>query len=156
MERNEPLIYIVDDDAAVCDSLTLLLKSVKLKAQAYRSAAEFLEHYDPEQHACLVADIRMPGMSGLELQAVLDQNQIVFNRSSIGRKMAVLLDRPGRKAGQFAGRSVYMQPVHVDAPARYFGRIAELEITDAHANSLSARLAGEEGGNGSHMERAFA
>lgn len=71
MERNEPLIYIVDDDAAVCDSLTLLLKSVKLKAQAYRSAAEFLEHYDPEQHACLVADIRMPGMSGLELQAVL-------------------------------------------------------------------------------------
>ncbi len=91
-----------------------------------------------------------------ELQAVLDQNQIVFNRSSIGRKMAVLLDRPGRKAGQFAGRSVYMQPVHVDAPAHYFGRIAELEITDAHANSLSARLAGEEGGNGSHMERAFA
>lgn len=71
MERNEPLIYIVDDDAAVCDSLTRLLKSVKLRAQAYRSAAEFLEHYDPEQHACLVADIRMPGMSGLELQAVL-------------------------------------------------------------------------------------
>ena len=71
MDRNEPLIYVVDDDAAVCDSLTLLLKSVKLRAQAYRSAAEFLEHYDPGQHACLVADIRMPGMSGLELQAVL-------------------------------------------------------------------------------------
>ena len=71
MDRSEPLIYVVDDDAAVCDSLTLLLKSVKLRAQAYRSAAEFLEHYDPRQHACLVADIRMPGMSGLELQAAL-------------------------------------------------------------------------------------
>ena len=71
MDRSEPLIYVVDDDAAVCDSLTLLLKSVKLKAQAYRSAAEFLEHYDPRQHACLVADIRLPGMSGLELQAAL-------------------------------------------------------------------------------------
>ena len=65
------LIYVVDDDAAVCDSLTLLLKSVKLRALAYRSAAEFLEHYDPRQHACLVADIRMPGMIGLELQAAL-------------------------------------------------------------------------------------
>jgi len=71
MDRSEPLIYVVDDDAAVCDSLTLLLKSVSLKTQAYRSASEFLEHYDPRQHACLVADIRMPGMSGLELQAVL-------------------------------------------------------------------------------------
>ncbi len=71
MDRSEPLIYVVDDDAAVCDSLTLLLKSVKLRAQAFRSAAEFLEHYDPGQHACLVADIRMPGMSGLELQAAL-------------------------------------------------------------------------------------
>ena len=71
MDRSEPLIYVVDDDAAVCDSLTLLLTSVKLRAQAYRSAAEFLEHYDPGQHACLVADIRMPGMSGLELQAAL-------------------------------------------------------------------------------------
>ena len=73
MDRNEPLVYIVDDDAAVRDSLTLLLKSVQLKAQSYRSAAEFLERYDPGQHACLVADIRMPGMSGLELQSVLNR-----------------------------------------------------------------------------------
>ena len=73
MDRDEPLVYVVDDDAAVRDSLTLLLKSVRLRARAFHSAAEFLERYDPEQHACLVADIRMPGMSGLELQTVLNR-----------------------------------------------------------------------------------
>lgn len=73
MDRNEPLVYIVDDDAAVRDSLTLLLKAVRLRTQACRSAAEFLERYEPRQHACLIADIRMPGMSGLELQSVLNR-----------------------------------------------------------------------------------
>ena len=68
MDRDEPLVYVVDDDEAVRDSLTLLLKAVSLTGQAFSSAAEFLSSYDPEQHGCLVADIRMPGMSGLDLQ----------------------------------------------------------------------------------------
>jgi len=68
MGRDEPLVYVVDDDAAVRDSLTLLLRAVGLTGQAFSSAAEFLQNYDPEQHGCLVADIRMPGMSGLDLQ----------------------------------------------------------------------------------------
>ncbi len=73
MSRDEPLVYVVDDDAAVRDSLTLLLKAVGLTGQAFSSAAEFLDNYDPEQHGCLVADIRMPGMSGLDLQDELNQ-----------------------------------------------------------------------------------
>jgi len=73
MGRDEPLIYVVDDDAAVRDSLTLLLRAVGLTGQAYSSAAEFLQNYDPEQHGCLVADIRMPGMSGLDLQDELNR-----------------------------------------------------------------------------------
>ena len=73
MDRNEPLIYVVDDDEAVRDSLTLLLKAVGLTGKAFDSATGFLENYDPEQHGCLVADIRMPGMSGLDLQAELNE-----------------------------------------------------------------------------------
>ncbi len=73
MGRDEPLVYIVDDDEAVRDSLTLLLKAVGLTGQTFSSAAEFLNHYDLEQHGCLVADIRMPGMSGLDLQDELNR-----------------------------------------------------------------------------------
>jgi FixJ family two-component response regulator len=73
MDRDEPLIYVVDDDEAVRDSLTLLLKAVGLTGQAYSSATEFLHNHDPEQHGCLVADIRMPGMSGLDLQDELNR-----------------------------------------------------------------------------------
>jgi FixJ family two-component response regulator len=73
MDRDEPLVYIVDDDEAVRDSLRLLLKSEGLVGQSHGSAAEFLDKYDPEQHGCLITDIRMPGMNGLELQDELNQ-----------------------------------------------------------------------------------
>ncbi len=73
MGRDEPLVYVVDDDEAVRDSLSLLLKAVGLTGQTFSSAAEFLNDYDPEQHGCLVADIRMPGMSGLDLQDELNR-----------------------------------------------------------------------------------
>ncbi len=62
---------MVDDDAAVLESLGLLLRSVGLSAQTYDSASGFLEAFDPEVPGCLVLDVRMPGMSGLELQARL-------------------------------------------------------------------------------------
>jgi two-component system, LuxR family, response regulator FixJ len=65
------LVYVVDDDDAVRDSLKLLLKSVDLPSRSFASAGEFLESYDADVPSCLVADIRMPGMSGLELQEEL-------------------------------------------------------------------------------------
>jgi FixJ family two-component response regulator len=70
---DEPLVYLVDDDEAVRDALGLLLLSVGLRSELYASALDFLEAYDPERHACLVADIRMPGLSGLELQQRLNE-----------------------------------------------------------------------------------
>jgi FixJ family two-component response regulator len=62
------LVYLVDDDEAVRDSLGMLLRSIGLDCDLYASALDFLEQYDTDRHACLVADIRMPGLSGLELQ----------------------------------------------------------------------------------------
>ena len=66
------IVYIVDDDEAVRNSLRLLVKSVGLTATALASAQEFLASYDPLQPGCLVLDVRMPGMSGLELQQRLN------------------------------------------------------------------------------------
>lgn len=68
-----PLVYLVDDDEAVRDSLGLLLESVGLEHEVFASALAFLDAYDPERHCCLVADIRMPGMSGLDLQQRLNE-----------------------------------------------------------------------------------
>lgn len=72
MKERTPVVYIVDDDEAVRNSLRLLLKSVGLPAAALASAQEFLATYNPEQPGCLVLDVRMPGMSGLELQQQLN------------------------------------------------------------------------------------
>jgi len=67
----EPQVYVVDDDQAVRDSLGLLLKSMGTKARLFESAQAFLDGFDPGLRGCLVLDIRMPGMSGMELQQKL-------------------------------------------------------------------------------------
>lgn len=72
MKERAPTVYIVDDDDAVRNSLRLLLKSVGLAAVALPTAQEFLSSYDPQQPGCLILDVRMPGMSGLELQQQLN------------------------------------------------------------------------------------
>lgn len=61
-------VFIVDDDVAVRQSLSLLIRSMSLAVEAFESAQDFLERGDCTRPGCLVLDIRMPGMSGLELQ----------------------------------------------------------------------------------------
>ncbi len=72
-----PTVFVVDDDVAVCTSLRLLLRSVGLPAVTCSSAAEFLAQFDPDCPGCIVLDIRMPGMSGIELQQVLNERHSV-------------------------------------------------------------------------------
>jgi FixJ family two-component response regulator len=67
----ESVVFVVDDDRAMRDSLRWLLDSVGLPVRTYATAAEFLADHDPAQPGCLVLDVRMPGMSGLDLQAEL-------------------------------------------------------------------------------------
>ncbi|ARP86978.1 response regulator transcription factor [Bordetella genomosp. 9] len=64
-------VYIVDDDEAVRDSLRWLLEANGYRVRAYSSAESFLEDYDPNLVGVLIADVRMPGMTGLELQEQL-------------------------------------------------------------------------------------
>lgn len=68
----EPTVFVVDDDADVLEAVAFLLQGVGLEVETYVSAKEFLEGYDPLKPGCLVLDVRMPGMSGLELQERLE------------------------------------------------------------------------------------
>ena len=70
--KSQPTVFVVDDDEAVRGSLMLLLKSLGLPVVTFASAPGFLAAYRPEQAGCLILDIRMPGMSGLELQHQLN------------------------------------------------------------------------------------
>ncbi len=72
----EPTVFVVDDDQAVRRFLCGLIASVDLRVEAYASAREFLDAYEPGQPGCLLLDIRMPGMSGLELQKELAERAI--------------------------------------------------------------------------------
>ena len=72
----EPMVFVVDDDEAVRHFLRGLIASVDLRVQTYASAQEFLNAYQHESPGCLVLDIRMPGMSGLELQQELNARGI--------------------------------------------------------------------------------
>ena len=71
----EKLVAIVDDDESVRIALAGLMKAVGLPAKTYASATEFLDSGEQHHTACLIADIRMPGMSGLELQAKLNADR---------------------------------------------------------------------------------
>ncbi len=69
--NSDATVFVVDDDDAMRDSLSYLLQSVGLAVEAFPSAEHFLAAYDPARPGCLVLDVRMPGMSGLELQQIL-------------------------------------------------------------------------------------
>ncbi len=71
-----PIIYIVDDNDDVRETLELLFESVDLNAESFGSAGEFLDAYSMGQSGCLIADVRMPEMSGLELQEEMVKRSI--------------------------------------------------------------------------------
>ncbi len=77
MSEDEPhsdqgaTVFVVDDDSEFRESIQLLLESVKLPFESFSSAQEFLEAYTPDRPGCLLTDVRMPGMSGTELQKAL-------------------------------------------------------------------------------------
>lgn len=70
-DDNQATVFIVDDDQAIRHAMELLMRSVGLRYEIFHSGDDFLEHYSPDRPGCLVLDIRMPGMGGLELQQKL-------------------------------------------------------------------------------------
>jgi two-component system response regulator FixJ len=74
--KSEALVYLVDDEFAVRDSLTLLIESTGQAVRGFAAAEDFLNNYDPEQPGCLLLDVRLPSMNGLDLQSELLSREI--------------------------------------------------------------------------------
>jgi FixJ family two-component response regulator len=71
LKQSTPVVFVVDDDTAVRESLDSLIRSIGLHVESFSSAQEFLRQKIPEAPACLVLDVRLPGLSGLDLQREL-------------------------------------------------------------------------------------
>ena len=71
MHENNPVVYVVDDDPSIRDALDSLIRSVGFRAQTFASAQDFLKSARPDAPGCLVLDVRLPGLSGLDLQREL-------------------------------------------------------------------------------------
>jgi len=76
VKPTEPIVYIVDDDMSVREALEGLVRSVGLRAELFRTAQEFLKYKRADAPACLVLDVRLPGLSGLDLQRELGVAEI--------------------------------------------------------------------------------
>jgi FixJ family two-component response regulator len=77
MTQNQPqTVFIVDDDEDVREALSMLMRAVGLQAENFATARDFLQRFNQRDSGCLVLDIRMPGMSGIELQAELHKRRI--------------------------------------------------------------------------------
>src|ERR1051325_11232837 len=75
MSNTYSTVFVVDDDRSVREVLVDLINSVGLKVEAFNSAQDFLRHKRPDAAACLVLDVRLPGISGLDLQRQLGRSQ---------------------------------------------------------------------------------
>ncbi len=97
--RNSPVVFVIDDDAAVRDVIRELLLSVGHQVESFPSAEEFLACRDPQACGCLVSDVRLPGTSGLELQKRLiaqrDRIPIIFISGYGDVPMAVQVMKAG-------------------------------------------------------------
>jgi RNA polymerase sigma factor (sigma-70 family) len=75
---SDSTVFVVDDDASIRDALSLLISLKGLRAAVYASAEDFLDVYDTSWRGCLLTDLKMPGMSGLDLQAVLRERGVTL------------------------------------------------------------------------------
>jgi tRNA-2-methylthio-N6-dimethylallyladenosine synthase len=127
-----------ESDADFAESLRLITDTGFAQAYSFKYSAR------PGTPAAGLDGAQVPEAVMTErlasLQQLLNAQQVAFNEAAVGRTMAVLLDRTGKRPGQLMGRSPYMQSVPVNAPQRLAGTVVDVRITAAHANSLAGEL----------------
>lgn len=138
----EITVFVVDDDQAVRDSLALLVQSVGLEVETFASAGDFLDAYRPDRRGCLITDIRMPGMSGLELQEQLSADGYhipVIVLTGFGDVPAAVRALKGG-AVDFVEKPFNPQAL-LDLVQQAIVRDAEIREQAAHESRLAERMA---------------
>ena len=147
MTEDEPIVFVVDDDPSVRGALARLIKSMGLRAETFASASEFLQADRPDAPACVVLDVRMPRMSGLDLQhelASTDQSlPIIFVTGhgtipmTVGAMKAGAVDFLTKPFDEQALLDAIQQALDRSIKARE--ELARLRAIQSRVNSLTPR-----------------
>ncbi len=139
---SDAIVYVVDDDETVRRSLARLIRSVGLKVDTFASAQAFLEHKGQDRPSCLVLDVRLPGLSGLDLQTAMGQSQrtmpIIFITGRGNVPMTVRAMKGG--AQDFLEKPFDDQEL-LDGIQRALARSREARAEDAERADIERRLA---------------
>ena len=131
-EKDTPTVFVVDDDPAIRDSLEWLLSSVGMQVVTFGLAMEFLEKFEPTASSCLLADVRMPGMSGLDLQEELVARAINIPVIVITGHSDVQMAVRAMKAGAF---DFIEKPFNDQALLELVQKAVEKSRTDARLST---------------------
>jgi two-component system response regulator FixJ len=140
--KPEGTVFIVDDDPDVRQSLTRLMEEIHQPVRAFSGAGEFLEAYDPAQTSCLVLDVRMPGMSGTELQKKLLEDGvaipviIITGHGDVG----MVVETMRRGATDFIEKPIRPQAL-IDSIQEALAQDRERRRFEAECGAVAARFA---------------
>jgi FixJ family two-component response regulator len=141
MKEQDPVVFVIDDDRMIRDGLQSLIKSVGLHVQTFASAQDFLSAKRPDAPACLVLDVRMPGLSGLDLQLKLRDGgipiPIIFITGHGDIPMSVRAMKEG--AHEFLTKPVRGQDL-LDAVQKAIASDRELRKERGEVNELRRRF----------------
>jgi FixJ family two-component response regulator len=142
-DDDEPIVLVIDDDPDVREGLKALLESVNLPSRAFRCVPEFFQYKLPDKVSCLIVDVRLPGLSGLEFQTELAKAQIdipiIFITGYGDISMSVRAIRAG--AVEFLTKPFRDQDI-LDAVRAALDRNRERREQDSRTHTLHARFAG--------------
>ena len=141
MTSLDPIVFIVDDEPAIRNSLRSLCQSVGLHARTSPSAADFLEHYDENQPGCIIIDVRLSGMGGLELQQELAERgstlPVIMLTGHGDVPMAVRATKAG--AQDFLEKPFRAQDI-LDAIHRALRQNSEVRVQQARRAEIERRM----------------
>jgi FixJ family two-component response regulator len=142
MSTAEPIVFVVDDELSVREALRSLIRSVELRCETFASAAEFLSYSRPDAPACLVLDVNLPGLSGLDLPAALSESGFEIPVVYITGHGTIPMSVRAMKAGavEFLTKP-FSEDVLLKAIEQALGRDRALRESRAEGAALRARYA---------------